>query len=126
MEGLLHPVSRIRKPTLRRGRDRRIKDGEEESLLEACDASLSKCLRPIVRLALVTAMRQGELVGLAWADIDFERRSAILHETKNGTTRSVPLSSAALAVLRPMALASSCNGQIFDIEVGRAGCSEVF
>jgi integrase len=65
-------------------------------------------------------MRQGELVGLMWADIDFERRTAILRETKNGTTRSVPLSSTAQAVLRPLALAANGVGAVFAIEVGRA------
>ena len=120
MEGLLNPVARVRKPALPSGRERRLRPGEEETLLAACDASLSTWLGAMVRLALATAMRQGELVGLTWADVDFERRTAILRETKNGTTRSVPLSSAALTVLRPMAFESGGDGAVFSIEVGRA------
>lgn len=120
MEGLVNPVGRTRKPSLPSGRDRRLAPDEEARLLEACDASQSNWLGAMARLALATAMRQGELVGLEWADIDFERRTAILRETKNGTTRSVPLSTAALAVLRPMALADGGSGKLFPIEVGRA------
>jgi len=120
MEGLVNPVGRVRKPVLPSGRDRRVTAEEEVCLLAACDASLSRWLGPMVRLALITAMRQGELAGLAWADVDFDRRTAILRETKNGTTRSVPLSSAAVAVLRSLALDSNGCDKVFPIEVGRA------
>ncbi len=96
MESLINPVSRVRKPSLPSGRDRRLMPGEEEPLLAACDGSRSTWLGPMVRLALATAMRQGELVGLTWPDVDLDRRTVILRETKNGTTRSVPLSTSAL------------------------------
>lgn len=121
MEGLINPVSRVRKPTLPSGRDRRLAGEEETNLLKACDKSKSKWLGSMVRLALATAMRQGELVGLDWADIDLSKRTAILRETKNGTTRSVPLSTAARTVLEDMVPdAEKRTGKVFNIEVGRA------
>ena len=121
MEGLINPVSRVRKPSLPSGRDRRFVDKEETRLLAACDKSKSKWLGAMVRLALATAMRQGELVGLNWADIDLEKRTAILRETKNGLTRSVPLSTAARTVLEEIAPdEKDRNGKIFHIEGGRA------
>lgn len=120
MESLINPVSRIKKPTLPSGRDRRLSAEEEPVLLAACDTSLSKWLGPMVRLAMATAMRQGEMVDLMWSDIDLDRRTAVLRETKNGTTRTVPLSSAALEVLRGLAAEARGNGKVFDIQVGRA------
>ena len=120
MESLINPVGRVRKPSLPSGRDRRLISDEEDRLIVACDASLSGWLGPMVRLALATAMRQGEMVDLAWPDIDFDRRTAILRETKNGTTRSVPLSTAALSVLRSLAADRQGTDKVFAIEVGRA------
>jgi integrase len=68
-------------------------------------------LLPIVRLALETAMRQGELVSLCWEHIDLKRQIAHLPDTKNGEARTVPLSSAAIGVLR--SLPRSLHGQVF-------------
>lgn len=71
---------------------------EEIRLLEAADAEW-KWLGPIIRIALATAMRLGEVVALEWKNVDLERKVARLLDTKNGERRDVPLSSAAIAVL---------------------------
>jgi integrase len=47
-------------------------------------------------------MRQGELVGLRWEHIDLTRQIAHLPDTKNGESRTVPLSSTAISVLRSL------------------------
>lgn len=121
MESLVNPVSRVKKPALPRGRERRLLADEEDRLLAACAASKSRWLLPMVRLALATAMRQGELVGLTWADVDLAQRTITLRETKNGTTRTVPLSSAALEVLRGLESERVADDdRLFGIEVGRA------
>jgi integrase len=52
--------------------------------------------------ALETAMRQGEIWGLEWQDIDLEARTAHLRETKNGSTRDVPLSGRAVTLLKSL------------------------
>ena len=120
MESLLNPVSRVSKPALPTGRNRRLLEQEEAELLRACDASRSPWLGPMVRLALETAMRQGELVDLSWEDIDLAKRVALLRETKNGTARTVPLSARALEVLRSPATGRPASGKLFEISVGRA------
>jgi integrase len=56
-------------------------------------------------------MRQSELVGLKWKNIDFQRRTAFLPHTKNGESRSVPLSAEALNVLGN--LPRSISGDVF-------------
>ena len=65
-------------------------------------------------VALATGMRQGELLGLKWKDIDRTRRYALLTDTKNGEARGVPLTSGALRVLE--ALPRDLGGRVFPIE----------
>jgi integrase len=106
---LTNPVRSIRMPKVANGRDRRLdprpnEDGktEENRLITACRASKSRHLRPIVQLAIETGMRQGEILSLQWENIDLDKRVAHLADTKNGEPRDVPLSPAALRVLRDL------------------------
>ncbi|MDR1987633.1 MAG: site-specific integrase [Candidatus Peribacteria bacterium] len=96
MESLQNPVARVSKPKPAKGRERRLEDGEEERLLSFATPEMQN----IIRLALETAMRRGELANLTWDSINFERRTATLYETKNGETRTAPLSPQALEILR--------------------------
>jgi integrase len=57
-------------------------------------------LEPLVILALETAMRLGELLGLEWPRIKRDKRVAFLPLTKNGEPRSVPLSPKAIETLQ--------------------------
>ena len=52
-----------------------------------------------MQLALATAMRRGELLSLRWEDVDLQNRTAFLSDTKNGDSRTVPLSTLAVQVL---------------------------
>ena len=53
----------------------------------------------IVILALSTGARRGELLSLHWSDVDLKRGMLTFRETKNGETRTVPLTGYALDVL---------------------------
>lgn len=118
MESLSNPIELIRKPQPNNARTRRVavdvpppgaiadstdklssrnaSDGELERVIAATSSDL---LPAIVGLAVETAMRRGEIVGLLWENIDLERRVAHLPETKNGNSRDVPLSSRAVKIL---------------------------
>jgi integrase len=106
-----NPIRLVRRPAQPRARDRRLRDGEESRLFDACAQSRKTFLTPMVRLAIETAMRQGELVSLRWENIDLQMRTAHLPETKNGEVRSVPLSTKAVNVLE--SLAPSQDGAVF-------------
>jgi integrase len=97
-----NPVRMIRRPAPPRGRDRRLNGDEEQSLLAAADAGRSPYMRPLIVLAIETAMRQGEMLSLTWNDVDLEKRIAHLDMTKNGESRDVPLSSRALDALEAL------------------------
>jgi integrase len=79
-----------------------LSDAERERLLEICRQSRDARLYPLVVLAIATGARQAELIGLRWSDVDLQRRSAILHKTKNGERRSLPLTGLALKLLREL------------------------
>jgi integrase len=53
-----------------------------------------------VRIALYTAMRQGEILSLTLDQVDLQRRIVRLNATKTGSARTVPLSRRAARVLR--------------------------
>jgi integrase len=92
---------------------------EEEHLLDACDTDSNPWLGWIVRFAIHTAMRQGEIVGLRWSDIDLAKRTAVVRGasgtvTKNGEIRVVPLLPAAITVLKKVD--HSDDNRVFPID----------
>jgi integrase len=89
----------VRRPQVARGRDRRLLPGEEERLLIACNRSRASMLGPVVRFALETAMRMGEILSLEWQHVDLPNRVVSILESKTGEPRQVPLSTAAVAAI---------------------------
>ncbi|MGZ8927862.1 MAG: tyrosine-type recombinase/integrase [Methylobacter sp.] len=94
------PVRKVKKPKEPRGRVRFLDDGERQRLLKACKESKNDWLYLCVILALSTGMRQGELMGLKWQDVNLKDGFIILHETKNGDRRRVPLAGHGLELLQ--------------------------
>ncbi len=90
----------VRKPKQARGRDRRLIDDEELTLLQTARNSKSPLLAPIITLALETGMRLGELLSLEWNNIDLRKQTALLPITKNGEPRTVPLSKKSIETLK--------------------------
>tara|TARA_R110002049_G_scaffold20717_8_gene75940 strand:- start:5332 stop:6372 length:1041 start_codon:yes stop_codon:yes gene_type:complete len=95
-----NPVSMVRKPAPAPGRNRRLKPNEERRLLKACDAHSNPMLGWIVRMAIFTGMRQGEIESLTRDQVSLKSRIVTLTETKNGASRTVPLTKDAADVLR--------------------------
>ncbi|WP_454734291.1 tyrosine-type recombinase/integrase [Cupriavidus pauculus] len=129
MESLSNPLELVRKPQPNNARTRRIataerggiaaNDEEQPASIEGTEqdssretpndelerviaATGSSILPAIIRLAVETAMRRGEIVGLRWEHIDLHDRVAHLPKTKNGESRDVPLSSKAVEVLEAL------------------------
>jgi integrase len=75
---------------------------EQKRLLDACEASRSRLLLPIVTLALQTGMRRGEIQNLRWSQIDFLSGTLTVgtSKTQSGTGRIIPLSGATLSALK--------------------------
>ena len=126
-----NPVSAIRLPPAGKSRDRRLEAGEETRMIKALTDRAAPVeganrtgnyrvgtrniwIKPIVQLAIETAMRLSELCSLRWENIDMRACTAYLDETKNGESRTVPLSSRAIALLE--ALPSKADeGSVFPV-----------
>jgi len=111
-----NPVKQIRMPKPGKPRQRRLEAGEEEALLAACKASGAHYLHSFVVLAIETGMRFSELAGIVRANVNFEKRTIYLPDTKNGEPRTVPLSTRALHAIN--SLPSSINGRLFSVKKG--------
>jgi integrase len=73
---------------------RYLTEKQEENLL----AALPERFRPIVRTAVHTGLRQGELLRLSWQDLDWNVGVITIHETKAGERRRVPMNSVVLGL----------------------------
>lgn len=94
------PMRKVTKPKEPRGRIRFLDDRERSALLKACKESSNPYLYIVVVIALSCGLRQGELMSLRWENIDLFKGRIVLHETKNGERRVVPLRSHALELLQ--------------------------
>ena len=106
MESLTNPVDLVKgqRPKLPGGRDRRLVGDEQTRLLTAARAydagpHAGVGIADIITWAIETAMRRGEIAAMRWDHLDRKARVLLIPETKTGTPRRVPLSTAALGVL---------------------------
>ena len=106
-----NPVRSVKKPSERKGRVPELSLEEEARLLEAC----SPGIRPIVKFAIYSGCRRGEIFGLTWDRVDMERGFIYIDKTKSGEPRVVPLCETALDVLRGL---SHHDGFVFQNEKG--------
>jgi integrase len=97
-----NPAKLVRHPAVAPGRNRRLVPEEEGKLFAACEQSRATMLAAVVRFALETAMRMGEILSLQWRHIDLQKRIAVLPDTKTWDSRHVPLSTAAVAAISPL------------------------
>ena len=112
-----NPMAKINKYTEPRGRVRYLSDTERASLLSACKESSNPILYPVVLLAITTGARKNEILSLKWEDIDLYLETgngrAILHETKNGEQRTIPIIEPALSILRDLEKAHGNSTYVF-------------
>lgn len=68
-------------------------------LLEEIDKSTDVEAKAIMKLALYTGMRRGEMFKLKWNDIDFQRGFIAIKNPKGGLSQKIPLNDQARQVL---------------------------
>ena len=93
-----NPMVQVGKLKEGKGRARYLSDSERAALLVACKPHPT--LYIAVVLALSTGARKSEIMGLQWSRVDLNRGLITLEQTKNGETRSIPLTGNALPLLR--------------------------
>ena len=95
-----NPLSKIRVDIPFQRRERRLKDGELERLTLSAQHCRNPLILPIVLFAVETGMRRSEILSLMWNEVIPAKRLAVLSQTKNGHSRTIPLSTRALSALQ--------------------------
>jgi integrase len=82
---LVNPVNTedVKRPAVNDERDVRLSPKERERLLQACGDARNPWLGAFVELGFETGARRGNLLRLAWSDVDLERKTALLRGIKN-------------------------------------------
>ena len=114
MHGLRNPIKSMTLPSGSKERDRRLEGDEGERLLAAL-AKEGVYMAPIASFAIETAMRQGEILSLAWADVDLQARVAKLADTKNSEPRGVALSPKAIEILKGLPRSLEPDARAFPV-----------
>jgi integrase len=94
-------VASTRRPLRREPTRARVLTPHERAQVWAATAGAG-AFSAIVRLLLLTAQRKGEVAGMLWSEVDFERAVWALppERTKNGVSHLVPLSRQAVDLIR--------------------------
>lgn len=94
-----NPVSGLKLKVVIGSRERRLKGGELERLIDAARMGKNPYLEPLIRLAIETGMRRGEMLSLEWQHLDRQKSTLLIPTSKNGQIRTIPLTQRAWAVL---------------------------
>jgi integrase len=119
----LVPVGQLWPPglglTLPRQVDRFLPDDELTRVLKAAEAA-GPLMNAAVTVSILSGIRQGELLGLTWANVDLDKATLRLIDTKNGTSLAVylaPPAVDALRVLREQPVTSLVHVFVVAVEV---------
>ena len=93
-----NPVSSVKIPRADNKRLRFLTHTEARELLTLVKAR-NKTLFGMVLLSLHSGLRAGEILALKWADVDLERKTLTLKDTKSGRTRMAFLTVDGLSML---------------------------
>lgn len=107
-----NPCVGVSRPKPREGRSVHLSDSDEARIIASCEEG-PIWLVWVVRVAMFTAMRQGEIRALKWSDI--HETHIHIPRSKNGSARDVPLTSAASHCMKEMrmALPRRLDGYVF-------------
>lgn len=102
LEMAFNPVDRVARPIANDERDRRLRPGELQRLLNALEETRNELVKPLIHFAIETALRRGELLNLCWRHIDLMARTGHIPTTKSGRPRTIPLTDGAVELLESL------------------------
>lgn len=136
-----NPARDVRKPSKPQSRKRVISAPELQKLLDSLSyfedvpiTTLNQQIGLMLLLSIETGMRAGELTGLDWERVNLAGRFVRLEETKNGDSREVPLSKAAVALferakgldaIKVFTVAAGSRDALFRYARNRAGLHDI-
>ena len=89
-----------------------IERGEEKVLLEKAELSKAKWLKLAIILGIDCGIRRGEILKIHRSDIDFNKSTVVLKDTKNGSSRKVGLSKRAIEEIKKLPI--NINGKLIN------------
>jgi integrase len=97
--GLVSPINfKIEIPRLNNQTTEDLSPQQIKKLIEVLDADEDQTAANVMRLALFTGMRRGEIFKLRWNDIDFRRGFITLKDPKGGPDQTIPLNDSARTI----------------------------
>lgn len=93
-----NPVTGMKLPKGSKSRDRRFRKNEADALYKALEA-INPLHRHLAEFAVETAMRQGEILALTWADVRENNTIRIVADKTGGENYWMPISTRAAAIL---------------------------
>jgi len=106
-----NPLAALRKPKAPDGRERRLKPGELQALTKACSTVAGSWLLHGFLLAIETGLRRGELLGIRWQDVNFDKAVLYVPFTKTDKARTIPLTERAVEILQERKAASASDAE---------------
>ncbi|MGV9008459.1 tyrosine-type recombinase/integrase [Brevundimonas sp.] len=103
-----NPTRGIARKPLNNSRETFLSADQASNLRKAVAGSQNSQLKHIVGLLLLTGARVRELLDSRWENIDIERQSWLIPNSKNGKDRYVPLSKAAIEILKSLPRFNKC------------------
>ncbi|WP_373504629.1 site-specific integrase [Aestuariivirga sp.] len=91
-----NPIRKLKIVSESNRRERRLKDGELEKLVEAAAKTKNCLVLPIILFALETGLRRSEILAATWGHLDAQNRVLSIPRAKNGHPRSIPLTLGAI------------------------------
>ncbi|MCH2285598.1 MAG: site-specific integrase, partial [SAR324 cluster bacterium] len=109
---------KIEMPRVENHKTESLTQDQLQKLLDVLDEEQDVQVSNLVRLALFTGMRRGELFSLSWSDIDFHNKTITIRSGNNGQHSTIPLNELAENVLIEQAQAEAGSKFVFP---GRGG-----
>jgi integrase len=97
-----NPIDSVEMPRVDNQVTEFLQDEEIERLLKVLEEWPCKKSSALIKFALFSGFRKGEILRLAWEDVNFEQGMITLREPKGGKTQTVPVSTQALEVLKEL------------------------
>lgn len=108
----VNPIRQIMLPRVRNARDRRLRVGEWQRLLDTASTCRNPRIGPFIRLAVETGMRRSELIALSWDDVNLGGATILIRDSKSGYPRVIPITDEGVLILHQVGLG---EGSVFKL-----------
>jgi integrase len=114
----MNPARLVEQRTESPGRIRYLLD-DEETIVRAVINKRCPDHMEEFEIALNTGMRKGEQYSLEWPEVSFKRKRILLDETKNGSSREIPMNKTCLKAFESLYARRPHDGRVCQSKYGK-------